>query len=131
MLYFASQAELEKLEISLDESIIIVLDDDETIAGTRIVCRLGCNGVMVIPKPGTVGSSTPYIPCLCCKRKACVHCHQELLPGHICDPTTVASITSIMEAVKPCPGCNILTERSEGCSEVSKLASSSIGSSCY
>lgn len=60
--------------------------------------------------------------CGTCSLWTCKHCREIIGPNkddpHECDPAILASVQQISAIGKPCPGCKVFTERSEGCSQM-------------
>lgn len=55
--------------------------------------------------------------CGACGRRTCRHCGEGVEDGreHACGSEGIASLRSIRESCRQCPGCNIPTARQEGC----------------
>jgi len=56
--------------------------------------------------------------CGICKKEFCEKCHEEKHEGHVCDPNTVKSIKLLKKDTKPCPKCNTMIYKIDGCSQM-------------
>ena len=56
--------------------------------------------------------------CGICFTKVCSKCHNVKEKDHECDPDEVESIKALKDISKPCPGCNQIIERTQGCNQM-------------
>lgn len=74
------------------------------------------------PADGCTGFVSSQWKCGTCDQWVCKHCREvvgfDRHAEHECDPSSLASISAMKSLSKPCPGCKIMTERSEGCSQM-------------
>lgn len=56
--------------------------------------------------------------CGTCETKICKHCNEEEKETHECNPETVETVKMIVKNSKPCPGCGMNIQKSEGCSQM-------------
>ena len=56
--------------------------------------------------------------CGVCKTQFCEHCHEILEPGHVCDKNMVKTIKLIKRDTKPCPKCNTMIHKIDGCAQM-------------
>ena len=56
--------------------------------------------------------------CGVCKMQFCENCHETLTPGHVCDKNTVKTIKLIKRDTKPCPKCNTMIHKIDGCAQM-------------
>lgn len=56
--------------------------------------------------------------CGICKNNFCDKCHEVLVPGHVCNKDTVKTMKLLKKDTKPCPKCNVLISKIEGCAQM-------------
>lgn len=109
------QIENERFKISLINKKILgdSVDPDNNPAFLRPCAK--CNGFLVAKC-----LEDNVMTCGNCCHTACLKCFKDIDNEgvHECDVGEVESVRTMMANSKPCPGCHILIQKSEGCSQM-------------
>ena len=56
--------------------------------------------------------------CGICTTTFCSKCHEKMTPTHKCNKDTVKTVKLIKKDTRPCPKCNVLIHKIEGCAQI-------------
>lgn len=76
---------------------------------------MACSGFLVAKSCNDL-----IMSCANCGGKACIKCFATVEGDqrHVCKPEDVESVATMMQNSRPCPGCHVLIQKSEGCSQM-------------
>lgn len=103
--------ELESMNLEL-KNCNRKLSDQETVSA-RITKKIACG---FKDCRGTVSDGDPI--CKICKSPTCMKCHQLRSRNHECNDSDVQSVKLMSEDSKPCPRCNSMIYRIDGCASM-------------
>ena len=106
-------AEIEESEMYELLEFGFVESSDATIEPPAIICQCpaaNCRGFILKGHKYTCGI---------CASKICKQCHMLVdKSNHECKPEDIETVTHIKKNCKHCPGCGVLSRKTEGCSQV-------------